>query len=548
MTAPPSAPPAAPPAPPPAAAVSHAADAGRPAFRLLRYFTIATLLAFGVVAVVLVVLQRGEEAYFDRVQQEQRSFLKQAQASLAQQQQAAARASLLAVHEASHVNLTRLVANLLWSSDFGPFVARAQSVPVAACRALPAEPREPRRACQAEVGARIRALPGFAALDAKAYAAMTHTSVFKIKVFDLRGITVYSSEHVQVGEDGALNAGWQAAAQGRPASELTHRDRFSAFERVVENRDLISTYVPVRAAGADTVLGVVELYSDVTPFLQQIRGASDRFAAISGANEAAVAARSADHQQQVLDSSDQFLVIVIGLLTLLYGVSLLIVWHGQRQIDRQALAEQQAMQREQLWHREKMAALATLAANVSHEVGNPLAIIAGLAQQLPPPPPGEPSPVGQILAQTSRVGAMMRRISDFASSRGEVPECVDVNPLLQALCDFHAFDRRLRGVPVRFEPGQGLPACQVVPDHFNEVMMALLQAVAEAAPQAGAALVVRSVADGAAVRVEVDTAGLTLDASRLQAVQRRAAGMGARLAIEPGRTQLLLPPAARTEP
>ena len=68
MTAPPSAPPAAPPAPPPTAAVSLAADAGRPAFRLLRYFTIATLLAFGVVAVVLVVLQRGEEAYFDRVQ------------------------------------------------------------------------------------------------------------------------------------------------------------------------------------------------------------------------------------------------------------------------------------------------------------------------------------------------------------------------------------------------------------------------------------------------------------------------------------------------
>ena len=40
----------------------------------------------------------------------------------------AARASLLAVHESGHVNLTRLVANTMWDSDFGPLVAAAHEV------------------------------------------------------------------------------------------------------------------------------------------------------------------------------------------------------------------------------------------------------------------------------------------------------------------------------------------------------------------------------------------------------------------------------------
>ena len=134
---------------------------------------------------------------------------------------------------------------------------------------------------------------------------------------------------------------------------------------------------------------MVELYSDVTPFVVQIRQASQRFASITASitasNEASVAPHAREDQHTVVTHSDRFLVIVIGLLAALYGVSLLIVRNGQRLIDRQTRAQEEAARREALWHREKMAAPATLAANVSHEVNNPLAIIAGIAQELPPP-------------------------------------------------------------------------------------------------------------------------------------------------------------------
>lgn len=531
-------------------------------FRLLRYFTITTLVAFVTVGAVLFALQRNEEAFFAQVQREQREFFAQAQATLARQQEEAALKSLLAVHEASHLNLTLLVGNLLWSSHFGPFVARAQALPVQRCRALPGDGAErsasgPRRDCFAALGRSIQALPGFQALDHEAYAAMRGTSVFKIKVFDLRGLTIYSSEHAQIGEDGGPNEGWRSAAAGRAASELTHRQRFSAFERVVEDRDLISTYVPVRAGAQGEVLGVFELYSDVTPFLAQIKQAAQRFASVTASNDATVDRRARDYQHKVSTSSEEFLLIVGCLLALLYWVSLLIVGNGQRLIDKQNRARIEAAQREQMRHREKMAALATMAASLSHEVGNPLAIIAGIAQELPEPADGsgvEPSARRRILVQTARVGAMIRQMSDFATVRSEQVEFVDVNTLLKAVCDFHAFDRRFRGEPISFEGGAALPACELVPDHLNETMMSLLQAWVDARvpPAQGGGLRVRTEAVGQGVLISVGPAsggalaGLATALAadpRLDTVRRRVADMRGKLEIGDAGVRISLPPA-----
>lgn len=524
-------------------------------FRLMRYFTFTTLVAFVVVALALYLLQRGEETFFEQVQQEQARFLAQAQAQLARQHEEAARSSLLAVHEASHVNLTRLVANLMWQADFAPFVAAAQRIAVDACRALPADDAAPshpptapapsaRRSCFAELGRRIVALPGFEALDAKAYASVKSSSVFKIKVFDLRGITVYSSEHRQIGEDAQDNQGWRAAAAGTPASELTHRAKFSAFERVVENRDLISTYVPVRAAGRDEVIGVFELYSDVTPFLGQIKAASKRFTDLTAANEASVAQTARANNEKVHASSDRFLAIVGGLLALLYAASLLIVHYGQRIIDAQSVAQERAAQREQLWHREKMAALATMAANVSHEVGNPLAVISGLAQSLGP---REAATSAQMLEQTARIARMTRQIADFAAARSQAAEWVDVNAMVKAVCDFLAFDRRFRGQRIEFRPGDQLPACQLIPDHLNEVMMDLLQACAETAPaqQPAAAIGVATAARAGQVVIRLDRDGRApaIAPASLESVRRRLGEMGGQLSASTTALEIGLPPA-----
>ena len=469
----------------------EAHQAGVPAggFRLMRYFTVTSLVAFAAVAFALYFLQRGEEAFFAQVQQAQSDFFAQAQADLTGKHEEIARNDLLSVLEAGHVNLTRVLANVLWDSDFAPFVATAQQLPIEHCRALPVarEPggdvrSDPRRACFSELGRTIMSLPGFAALDAKAHATMKSSSVFKIKVFDLRGITVYSSEHAQIGEDKADNLGWKTALGGRAASEVTHRDRFSAFEGVVENRDLISSYIPVRAPGGDAIVGVFEIYSDVTAFRSQTEGALSAVRSRAAANQAMVDRTAAENQDKVDSSSERFLTIVGGLLVLLYVALLLLVRNGQRIIDRQTLAQERATRREERWHHEKMAALATMAANVSHEVGNPLATITMLAQEIALQQTKNNCAVCRpkmILEQSQRIASMTRQITEFAAARRESEELVNINQMVQAVLDFLGFDRRFSSMQVDFRPDGEVPALTVIPDHLNEVLMNLLQACAE---------------------------------------------------------------------
>ncbi|WP_342132052.1 putative bifunctional diguanylate cyclase/phosphodiesterase [Hydrogenophaga sp. OTU3427] len=117
---------------------------------------------------------------------------------------------------------------------------------------------------------RLRDADTYGRLHAEVTRLMRDTEVVKAKVYNRDGLTVYSSEAAQVGEDKRGNAGFRSALDGRAASELTHRDAFSAFEGSRVDLDLISSYVPIRGADGQ-IEGVFELYQDVSPFLAQLR-------------------------------------------------------------------------------------------------------------------------------------------------------------------------------------------------------------------------------------------------------------------------------------
>jgi signal transduction histidine kinase len=103
-------------------------------------------------------------------------------------------------------------------------------------------------------------------------AGMNGASVVKIKIYNRKGRTVFSTEAEQIGENKAANPGFLAARSGDVISEVTHRDTFSAFEGVIENRDLISSYIPVRRGPEGSrVEAVFELYQDITPLLDSVK-------------------------------------------------------------------------------------------------------------------------------------------------------------------------------------------------------------------------------------------------------------------------------------
>ncbi|MBI3917768.1 MAG: GAF domain-containing protein, partial [Betaproteobacteria bacterium] len=315
----------------------------------MRYFTVSSLVAFLLLAAALLYFARLENDFHKQIEQEQNAFFAQVQDDFAKRHNAAARADLLRVHEAGIVNLTRLFANALWETDLAPLVAKAQRIPVDQCRAIAdvrdgagktVQPGE-KEACYAGIGKQFMAIPEFRSLDAKIFDMMKKSTVFKIKVYDLRGITVYSSEHSQIGEDKLGNAGWESAVAGKPASQLTHRDNFSAFEGVVENRDLIEIYLPVLASGSGKIVGVLETYSDVTSFLEQIRNTTSQMQKLSAANRAQLERVAAANQAKVDANANLLLAIILGMLALLYCALFLIVRHGQRVIDREKIEREQ---------------------------------------------------------------------------------------------------------------------------------------------------------------------------------------------------------------
>ncbi|MBI2179927.1 MAG: hypothetical protein HYU31_03810, partial [Deltaproteobacteria bacterium] len=154
---------------------------------------------------------------------------------------------LLELGERHNVSLTQAFSNSLWP-QFSLFLTRTVSLS----------------------GDEIRTHHDTAELRKAVLAQMRGLSVLKIKIYDLTGRTVFSTEARQIGEDKSSNPGFLTARSGKVASELTHRNTFSAFEGEVENRDLIGSYIPIRRGDPTAPIeAVFELYYDVTPLLQK---------------------------------------------------------------------------------------------------------------------------------------------------------------------------------------------------------------------------------------------------------------------------------------
>ena len=107
----------------------------------------------------------------------------------------------------------------------------------------------------------------------------TGLPVLKVKIYNLDGLTVYSSQPNQMGENKSKNLGFMSAAQRDiSASKMSRRDTFSAFSGIVQDRDLLETYIPIKS-DAGRIEGVFELYTDVTPLMARIETNTTRFIA-----------------------------------------------------------------------------------------------------------------------------------------------------------------------------------------------------------------------------------------------------------------------------
>ena len=198
---------------------------------------------------------------------------------------------------------------------------------------------------------------------------------------------------------------------------------------------------------------------------------------------------------------------------------------NRMQVDLRSGERQLELARQQRFHREKMAAVGTVASAIGHEVSNPIAAIAGVAQFIVDESADDPEPQGrkinqfaaQILKQTERITKIMHQLTAVTAPRSPHPELLDLNALIRSTCGFVRYDKRFRGINFEQALAHDLPAVTAVSDHITQILLNLLFNAADATdhiivPAIRSIRVATRIADGEVLLTVADNGrGMTPD-------------------------------------
>ncbi len=157
----------------------------------------------------------------------------------------------------------------------------------------------------------LRTRPQTRTIDGFLRGFLAGTDVLKVKLYDLRGRAIYSSEFADIGQDKTAQPPYEDARRGIVGSALAFREQMNGYDGPRQKVYILGTYVPIKAADG-TVEGVLEFYADQTAV--------------------------------VAESRERLLLLAAALtpiLLVLYGALCILVWRADRLQRRQtaALAE-----------------------------------------------------------------------------------------------------------------------------------------------------------------------------------------------------------------
>jgi PAS domain S-box-containing protein len=194
--------------------------------------------------------------------------------------------------------------------------------------------------------------------------------------------------------------------------------------------------------------------------------------------------------------------------------------------DRKRAEERVRRLESEMGHVSRLAVAGKMAAELAHELNQPLAAIAGFAQaamvhlrRLGAADPAAAEAAGcvrKIDEQARRAGAVIRNMFAFARRREDRRVPASINEVLRDVEPLAAASVRPAGVPLRFELGRGLPRTLMDPIQVQQVVLNLVRNAAESVQRAGP--------DAAAEPIVVRT-GLAPDGCILVAVEDRGVGL-----------------------
>ncbi len=366
----------------------------------------------------------------------------------------------------------------------------------------------------------LRNHPQTRALDQAVRKMMRDLPVLKVKIYDLAGVTVYSSELAQIGEDKGTNQGFLRARSGRITSTVRFKDQFNAFDGVINSRDVLETYVAIQSRDG-TVEGVMEVYHDLTNTLRHV----------------------------TVVFAEQF-ILMIACFGLLFSVLTWVVWKNEQVLqrtDRESVALALAAAKAEEASRMKSDFLASM----SHELRSPLNAILGFSEAIQQDLLGkvESAKVREYMADIATSGRYLLGILDDILEMSKID--AQAIALEEDLCDVAALvQRTLRLVrPISEQAQVGLAAelpgapllIHADQRRLQQVLVNLITNAIKFTPAGGeVALLTRQQADGA-LEIAVTDTGPGIHPQDIERILKPFCQVGDVYARQHGGTGLGLP-------
>ncbi|MDH3377148.1 MAG: response regulator [Gammaproteobacteria bacterium] len=98
---------------------------------------------------------------------------------------------------------------------------------------------------------------------------LEQSAIKKLKIFDLDGVTLYSTFSEEIGKVHSWSTGLQQAAAGKPYSVVVSKEEL--HEHLLLETEYVETYFPIIALPDKKIIGVFEIYTHVGDELAAIR-------------------------------------------------------------------------------------------------------------------------------------------------------------------------------------------------------------------------------------------------------------------------------------
>jgi PAS domain S-box-containing protein len=167
---------------------------------------------------------------------------------------------------------------------------------------------------------------------------------------------------------------------------------------------------------------------------------------------------------------------------------------------------------EELFRTTKHASIGRLAAGVSHEIGNPLASISSLVQELRSEEDISPfmtESLGTINMHIDRIARIVKSLGDFARLHPRHKEPTSLEEILESTLSLVRYDKHFNKIEIKTDISE-VPLVKIDPDQMQQVFLNLMLNARDAMPEGGRLSISIGEGDGFVETVFTDT-GVGID-------------------------------------